>query len=201
MDKKQRILVAAQELFGIHGFAKTTVKMISQKADVAFGLVAHYFGSKDQLFIHAGSQMADSLLEAVSLESGNAATGLQAVRSYIRRYLEFTLENAETFSILLRCSPFSDVRLHMDRQPITDAFTRLIEELQRHLERGMDDGSIRRLPPRETAFVIYSSIVGAVRTRFIAPYDVPGLYGETLRFVIRSIEHPRSVSSEMPRDL
>lgn len=195
MDKKQRILMAAQELFGIHGYAKTTVKMISQRADVAFGLVAHYFGSKEQLFIQAGLQMLESLLQTVSQESRNAATGLQAVRCYIRSYLEFTLEHAETFTILLRCSPFSDVRLNLDRQPISDAFTRLIEELRRHLERGMDDGSIRRLPAHETAFVIYSSIVGAVRTRFIAAYDVPGLYGETLRFAMRSIEQPAGTPS------
>lgn len=189
MDKKQRILIAAQELFGIHGFAKTTVKMVAERADVAFGLVAHYFGSKDKLFIQAGAQMVESLLETVSQEADTASTGLQAVRSFIKRYLEFTLENADTFTILLRCSPFSDVRLTMDRQPVTDGFTKLIAELQRHLERGMDDGSIKRLPPRETAFVIYSSIVGAVRTRFIATYDVPGLYGETLRFVMRSLEN------------
>lgn len=190
MTKQERILIAAQELFGRHGFAKTTVKMIAERADVAFGLVAHYFGNKDSLFVQAGKDMASSLFEAVSQEAQTAETGLEAVRGYMRRYLDFTIEHSETFAILLHCSPFSDVRLAMDRRPITDLFNKLIAELQLHLERGMGDGSVRQLPPRETAFAIYSCIVGAVRTRFISPYDVPGLYTETLRFVTNSIQAP-----------
>ncbi len=198
MTKQERILQAAQELFGIHGYANTTMKMIAERAEVAFGLVAHYYGNKDALFVEAGLRMVTTLLETVRHEARGTATGLAGVESFVRRYLEFTLEHAGTFTILLRCSPFSDVRLAMDRQSITDTFADLIAELQGHLERGQTDGSIRRLPPRETAFVIYSNIVGAVRTRFIAPYEVPGLYGETLRFIVRSIAAPGCLAPEDP---
>ncbi len=193
MEKKDRILQAAQELFGKHGYAKTTVKMIADRADVAFGLVAHYFGSKEALFLIAGRAMIDELLETVRQKAASQPNGLIAVREFIRRYFECTMEREASFTILLRCSPFSDVQLGIDRQPVTQKFQELIDDLQTHLEKGMEDGSIKKLPARDCAFVIYGSIVGAVRTHFIAPFDVPGLYGETLRFVMRSIAAPGQV--------
>lgn len=197
MTKKERILVAAQELFGLHGYSATTVKMVAEKADVAFGLVAHYYGSKESLFIAAGDDMVLRMLDAVRHVASNAATGVQAVHAFIRRYLDFTLEHRSTFPILLRCSPFSDVRLDLDRQRITDSFTALIAELQQHVERGIADGTIKDLPPKEIAFAIYANIVGAVRTRFISPYDVPTLYDESIRFVMRSIASaPESILQE-----
>lgn len=193
MTKQERILIAAQELFGIHGFAKCTVKMIAARADVAFGLVAHYYGSKENLFIQAGFHMAKLLLDTVKQETRQASNGLDGVARFIRGYLEFTLARAATFTILLRCSPFSDVRLAIDCHVITDIFTEIIQEIHDHLQRGMEDGSIRALRPRDTAFAIYGNIVGAVRTRFIAPYDVPGLYGETVRFVLHSVAADRTL--------
>jgi AcrR family transcriptional regulator len=188
MPKKTAILQSAQEVFGRHGYSTTTMKMIAQEAGVAFGLVAHYYGNKESLFITAGFSMIDDLLATVSHKTRPARSGLDGVRLFVESYLAFTLEHRRTFPVLIRCSPFSDVELPSERERIAKKFLEIIRALQAFVRRGQQDGSINpELPEAETAFLIYSNIVGAVRTTMITPYDMPGLYAETVRYVVRSL--------------
>lgn len=187
-EKKERILVAAQEVFGKNGFSGATIKMIADKAQVAFGLVSHYYESKDKLFITAGTEMVNSLLDEIRSASEHCDTGLAAVEQFIRSYLGFTETHLDTFPILLHCSPFSNVNINIDKRVITDKFMELIHQMEIYIKEGKEDGSIRNVPASETAFCIYGAIVGAVRTKLIAGYEVPDLFNETLNFAIRSLE-------------
>lgn len=188
MPKKMAILRAAQEVFGKHGYSATTMKMIAQEAGVAFGLVAHYYGNKESLFITAGFTMVDDLLAAVRGRTAAAADGLDAVRLFVQGYLDFTLANRRTFPILIRCSPFSDVELPSEREHIAAKFREIIATIQEFVRQGQSDGSISAsLPEEETAFLVYANIVGAVRTKLITPYEIPGLYAETGRYVVRAL--------------
>ncbi len=188
MPKKTAILHSAQEIFGRHGYSATTMKMIAQEAGVAFGLVAHYYGNKESLFITAGFSMIDDLLAFVSRKTRPARNGLDGVRLFVESYLAFTLEHRKIFPVLIRCSPFSDVELPSERERIADKFMEIIRAIQTFVRQGQQDGSINPdLPEAETAFLVYSNIVGAVRTTMITPYDVPGLYAETVRYVVRSL--------------
>lgn len=188
MPKKLTILQAAQKVFGQHGYSATTMKMIAQEAGVAFGLVAHYYVNKESLFITAGFAMIDDLLVAVRGKTADARNGLEGVRLFVEAYLDFTLQNRQTFPILIRCSPFSDVELPAERERIATKFMDIIDGIRVFVRQGQVDGSIdSSLPEEETAFLVYANIVGAVRTSMITPYDVPGLYHETVRYVVRAI--------------
>ncbi|BBZ79050.1 putative transcriptional regulator, TetR family protein [Mycolicibacterium anyangense] len=48
-SKQDRIVVAALDVFGEHGTAKSTLQMVAKAAGVSVGLVQHHFGSKDRL--------------------------------------------------------------------------------------------------------------------------------------------------------
>ena len=189
-SKDRANLLAAQEVFGRKGYAGTTMKMIAEKAGVAFGLVSHYFGTKEELFLAAGFDMVDRVLGAIRPQMEQAETGLAAVRAFISAYLGFTLENKATFPVLIRCSPFSDVETLVDRRRIAAKFTELFTAIESCLARGMEDGSIRQLPVKPTALFIYSNILGAVRTYFLTPFHLPGLFEETVEYVLRSIAAP-----------
>lgn len=186
-NKKEAILYAAQETFGRYGYAGTTVKMISERAGVAFGLISHYFGSKEELFLTAGIAMVEALMVDLNKATKEAETGIEAVSIYMKTYLGFTLKQRNTFPVLLRCSPFSDVQVQMDRGKIAKKFQELLNIIRVCVKKGIDDGSIRPLSIDDTSTIIYSNIVGTVRTRFLSPYDLPDLYDETTEFVVRSI--------------
>ena len=190
MPKHAVILHAAREVFGKHGYSATTMKMIAERAGVGFGLLAHYFGNKENLFLTAGFSLVDDLLSRLHAEVAGSRTGLEAVERFVAGYLAYTLEHRSTFAILVRCSPFSDVELPAERERIAKKFLTIITALQEHVERGVADGSIIRVDPRRTAFLVYGNILGAVRTTLVTPYEVPGLYEEAVEYVLRSLRPP-----------
>lgn len=189
MSKKEAILRAAQEAFGQLGFTAATVKDVAGRADVSFGLVSHYFGSKQELFLAAGFDMADSLVSRLTEATAEPADGLELVRRYMVSYFEFTEEHRNRFPILLRCSPFSHIEVGVNGKKVAEKFSIFIEELKRCVTIGIEDGSIRPLPVEVTALIIYGNIVGSVRTSLLTPYESNGIFAETIKHVMRSLEN------------
>jgi AcrR family transcriptional regulator len=58
-----RILTAARQLFGEHGYDRTTIRAIATAAGSDPGLVMRYFGSKEKLFAQASAIPADGPIE------------------------------------------------------------------------------------------------------------------------------------------
>lgn len=50
-DSRERLLSAAEELFVEHGYERTTIRAIGQRAGVDSTLIARYFGSKGGLYL------------------------------------------------------------------------------------------------------------------------------------------------------
>ncbi|QGY40188.1 TetR family transcriptional regulator [Pseudodesulfovibrio cashew] len=192
MTKKEAILRAAQEAFGELGFSNATVKDVAGRADVSFGLVSHYFGNKQELFLAAGFDMADRIITRLIEATKDAKTGMEAICNYMSAYFEFTEEHRKRFSVLLRCSPFSHMEVGVDAAKVAEKFSFFIEELKRCVNMGIADGSIRDLPVEKTALIIYGNIVGSVRTSLLTPYDSEGIFEETIRHVARSIANSPS---------
>lgn len=187
MSKKDKILSAAQELFARYGYAGTTMKMVADKAGVASGLVFHYYDSKENLFMVAGSTLIDTMLVLLQERTADCVNGCEALGEFVKAYLEFTIDNEATFPTVIRCSPFSDDNPDLDREKIGAKFKELIDLIEKFLKQGMEDGSIIKLPASQTAFMVYGNIIGAVRTRFLTPYEIPGLYDEASAFIMRSV--------------
>lgn len=189
MTKKEAILCAAQEAFGQLGFHAATVKDVAGRADVSFGLVSHYFGSKQELFLAAGFDMADRLIVRLSETTEQAENGIEAIRAYMSAYFDFTEEHRTGFPVLLRCSPFSHMEPGVDGAKVAEKFSVFIDLLKRCVSRGIEDGSIRSLPTEQTALIIYGNIVGSVRTSLLSPYESDNLFAETINHVERSLTH------------
>lgn len=193
MSKKERILSAAQELFARFGYAGTTMKMVAEQAGVASGLVFHYFDTKENLFMAAGSELIDTMILFLRDQLVDCPDGCTALSRFVESYLEFTIQNETTFPTMIRCSPFSDDNPDLDRHKIGAKFKELIDMVEEILRRGIEDGSIVDLPVTQTAYMVYGNIVGAVRTRFLTPYEIPGLYDEARDFIMRSVCAPHTL--------
>ncbi|MEF2230614.1 MAG: TetR/AcrR family transcriptional regulator [Pseudodesulfovibrio sp.] len=188
MTKKDAILRAAQQAFGELGFTAATVKDVAGRAGVSFGLVSHYFGSKQDLYLAAAFDMADRLIAKLIEATAKDGTGLDKVRRYMAAYFDFTEEHRHHFPVLLRCSPFSHLDPGVDVAKVAEKFSVFIDELKRCVELGIADGSIRALPREKTALIIYGNIVGSVRTSLLTPYDSKGIFQETIEHVARSLK-------------
>lgn len=49
-NKKEKILLAAEELFAEKGFEGTSVRELAKKASINIAMISYYFGSKEKLF-------------------------------------------------------------------------------------------------------------------------------------------------------
>ncbi len=192
MSKKEKILAAAQELFARYGYAGTTMKMVAEKAGVASGLVFHYFDTKENLFMASGSELIDTMIFVLRDKIQDSKNGCEALGVFVKAYLAFTIENKKTFPTVIRCSPFSDDNPDLDRKKMGAKFKELIDMIEEILRRGIEDGSIVDLPVTQTAYMVYANIVGAVRTKFLTPFEIHGLYEEACDFIMRSVCTPKT---------
>src|ERR1700759_213097 len=73
VDKRRQIVAAAVPVFPRQGFHATRVSDIADEAGVAYGLVYHYFNSKDQvlneLFLERWSLLLAAIEEAERTEA------------------------------------------------------------------------------------------------------------------------------------
>jgi AcrR family transcriptional regulator len=65
VDKRRQILDAAVRVFARQGFHSTRVSDIADEAGVAYGLVYHYFKSKDEVLNELFSERWSLLLAAI----------------------------------------------------------------------------------------------------------------------------------------
>ena len=96
----ERILDAAREEFGEHGFEKTTIRMIADHAGVHASLVMQHYGSKAALFAHVVRLAPDDSGSASEHLSGVLRRRLDAIAPGERALVRSMLTSAEAESFM-----------------------------------------------------------------------------------------------------
>lgn len=187
-NKKEALLQAAKELFGEYGYAETTFKKISERAGVALGLLTHHYGSKEKLFLASGLDVLKNFQEHLQAAIQNSVNGYEGVINFCRAYLEFSIDPQSSWLVLVRCSPYSDMKTKKDRDLMDSRFSHIHALLADQIERGKKDGSLSSNLGKNTAQVIISLLVGVNRTRVLTPYETDHLYEDALEFVSHSVK-------------
>jgi AcrR family transcriptional regulator len=65
-ETRERLLLAAVDVFGRNGFAETSTRMLAAAAGVNLQAIPYHFGSKEQLYLAVASHIADRMLERVA---------------------------------------------------------------------------------------------------------------------------------------
>ena len=98
---KQRILDAAERMFGIYGFDGTTLRSIVNEAEVNLALVSYHFGSKEELYQAVVARMAQPIIERhlaalAQIESVDEPPSLEAVlNAYIKPSMDYLLSDKQ----------------------------------------------------------------------------------------------------------
>ena len=79
VDKRRQILDAAIRVFARQGFHSTRVSDIADEAGVAYGLVYHYFSSKDEVLNELFSERWSLMLAAIDEADGADASARSIV--------------------------------------------------------------------------------------------------------------------------
>lgn len=96
-NTKERILHAAEDLFAQHGFAGTSLRQVTSRADVNIAAVNYHFGSKENLvhevFKHRMDEMSEKRLSALAETIARDPADLNGILlAFIQPALALTLD-------------------------------------------------------------------------------------------------------------
>lgn len=109
----ERILEAAQQVFGESGHHAATIERIAKLAGVSQQLVHHYFDGKDELYQLVIAASHRSSLEEISRLDEQGGDPVERMRSIFLRFLEY-LQNHPDAALLA-----VDQVMHRATRPIT----------------------------------------------------------------------------------
>lgn len=153
-DRRRQILGAAVKVFAAKGFHAARVGDIAQEAGVAYGLVYHYFKSKDELLETIFRTTWTDMLARVREVEESGAPATEAVRQVTALLLRTWRRDPDLVRVLVREVTRSQ---HVQRevQEISEA----MEALENIVRRGQEAGEFQpELEPRLAAVVFYGAL-------------------------------------------
>jgi AcrR family transcriptional regulator len=153
-DRRRQILAAATRVFARKGFHACRVGDIAKEAGVAYGLLYHYFTSKDELletiFRNTWLEMVERIREVE--DSG------EPIREQLRRVsalvLRSWIRDPDLIRVLVR-----EITRTPHLQDEVDEIRHAFEALERIIRRGQAGGEVRAdLEPRVAAYVFYGAL-------------------------------------------
>ncbi len=154
--KRRRILDAAARVFAKRGYTGTRVGDIAKEADIAYGLVYHYFDSKEDV-LHTLFQdnwaITLKVVEQIDAEGGDLRSKIAAISGF---FLQAWRENPDIVEVIMIEVIRGPKFLEADNLA---AFHRIFDLLEAMFVRHRDAGEIRSdVHPRLTALLFMGSL-------------------------------------------
>lgn len=130
-DTKQRILDTAERLFADKGFVETSLRTLTQEAQVNLAAVHYHFGSKERLFAEILGRIvapvnAERIRRFDALQGRNGELQLEAVlEAFLAPAIEFTSDDSERARHLRQLIS----RMQMHRESMHDELLAIFGEV------------------------------------------------------------------------
>ena len=163
-DKRRLILDAAVRVFARQGFHTCRVADIADDAGVAYGLVYHYFSSKEEILDTLFLERWDAMLDAITQADANERAPrekLRAIASFIVDSYRHDPELMKVIIVEVTRAANTFGRTHLAK--IREAYAQIASIVAR----AQSDGAFRgEVTPEFAALAFYGSIE-QVLTRWI----------------------------------
>jgi TetR/AcrR family transcriptional regulator, fatty acid metabolism regulator protein len=156
IDKRRNILDAAITVFARQGFHSTRVSDIADEAGVAYGLVYHYFDSKDEVLNELFTERWSLLLAAIEEADASAEaprSKLAAVAAFIVDSYQHNPELMKVIIVEVTRAANSFGRTHLPEiRRAYDSITKIVAD-------GQEKGAFRRdIDPAFASMSFYGAI-------------------------------------------
>jgi TetR/AcrR family fatty acid metabolism transcriptional regulator len=153
-DKRRLLLDAAVRVFARKGYHAARVGDIAEEAGVAYGLLYHYFSSKEEVLRSVFRETWRALI--ATIESVEQAG--DPPREQLRKVAEILLRSWRRDPDLVRVLVLEVTRSQLLAGEM-DEIVASFAAIQAIVERGQADGTIRNdLDPRLASYVFYGAI-------------------------------------------
>jgi TetR/AcrR family transcriptional regulator, fatty acid metabolism regulator protein len=152
--KQDQILQAAVRVFAARGYEATRVGDIASEAGVAYGLVYHYFGSKEAVLEAVFREAWGRLLAALAVAEQTGETAPEQLELAVKIVLRTWRDDPDLVRLLVRQVTRSP-HIHDELDELGQAFT----TLQRIIERGQTEGTLRAdVDAQLAAWMLYGAL-------------------------------------------
>jgi TetR/AcrR family transcriptional regulator, fatty acid metabolism regulator protein len=153
-EKRRQILRAAISVFARSGYHRSRVSDVATEAGVAYGLVYHYFGSKEVLLETIFRRTWSRMLEAVEEVEQSGVTAREQIAGVARIVLGAWHADPDLVRVLIREVARSP-QLGREIDDIAHAFS----ALERIVTGGQERGELRTdVEPRLAAWILYGAL-------------------------------------------
>jgi TetR/AcrR family fatty acid metabolism transcriptional regulator len=160
-QRRRQILDAAVRVFARQGFHTCRVSDIADEAGVAYGLVYHYFRSKDEvldtLFLERWDVMVEVIEQVDAREASTAREKLAAITSFIVDSYRHDPDLMKVVIVEVTRAANTFGRTHLD------AINRAYDRIAGIIRKGMEAGEFRdTVTPQFAAMAFYGAIEQAL---------------------------------------
>jgi TetR/AcrR family fatty acid metabolism transcriptional regulator len=153
-DRRRQLLEAAVKVFARKGFHTARVGDIAEEAGVAYGLVYHYFASKEELLETIFRSTWTEMLARVREVEAAGVPASEAVRQVTALLLRTWRRDPDLVRVLVR-----EVTRNQHVQQEIEEIGHAMDALERIVRRGQEAGEFRsELDPRLAAVVFYGAL-------------------------------------------
>jgi len=100
MDKREKLLQTALELFVSQGFSDTPTSKIAKVAGIATGTLFYFFPTKEDLIISLYLKLKGHAAESINLALEDVRSTKEIIKTYYVESLKWSLRNANEFLFL-----------------------------------------------------------------------------------------------------
>jgi AcrR family transcriptional regulator len=181
-DKRRLLLDAAVRVFAKKGYHACRVGDIAKEAGVAYGLLYHYFSSKEEVLETIFRETWTAMLEAVSAVEEADDPAWVKVRKVSAIVLRTWEANPDLIRVVIREITRSP-HVQLEVEEISHAF----DALERIVRDGQESGEFRPgVPPRVAALVLYGGLEQLLTSWVMG---APPASEEEIRSAERAVTH------------
>ncbi len=153
-EKRRRILRAAITVFARKGYHASKVGEVAVEAGVAYGLVSHYFGSKEELLEQIFHRTWRRMLQAVEELEATETTAREQIAGVATIVLGSWQVDPDLVRVLVR-----EVGRGPQLQQVGDEIQNAFAGLERIIRRGQERGEVRGdISPQLGAWILYGAL-------------------------------------------
>ncbi len=181
---RQKLLDAAEEVFGERGFDATSIAEITQRAGVALGTFYVYFPHKEAIFVELVDELGARLRKVTTEAVAGLKNRMEIERAGFRAFLAFAGKHRNLYRLVRQAEFVDPAAFKRYYRTIADGYVR-------GLEGAMRAGQIRKAHAESLAWALMG-IADFVGMRFVLWQqkgdDVDAVLDEIVDFIARGIE-------------
>jgi AcrR family transcriptional regulator len=183
-QRRRQLLDAAARLFARNGYAGTRIEDIASAGGASKGLIYHYFGSKEAVFVALVERAVHGTSRLLEAAAGGSGSAPMRLRRLIEQEMEGMTDDRHSVLVLVQALT-SDAAPEEARKLVYALGHRALEVTSELIAAGQRTGTVAAGDPDQLAALLHACLQGlAVSAATPAPWPRPASSDSLVRLLI-----------------